>query len=539
MIKNEVNIIAPLRDDNYHKDSIEKAQFSIGYALELIFDLKLQKNFKLSIVDWGSKNPISKKIFIPKKFQKNIKSYYVDTVLAKKESDEDFRLNVHKCWNLVERTTSSEYCINAHIDQIYTKSFFLNLKNLIDGKYVSKDKLNRTIFWIPRKFVDEDFFTKRPWPLKQTVNNYFDNLNFASQPWKNAGFFIGGGPAGFIAKTEIFRKLYGAKEDYMNPKIGNISGDQEFYQKGSIKYHFVDSSNFGIMAYRFGNNSSDDRFKSMLPRHGPKKFDNPDVPKKNWGLKDKKYIFTKFSNKDLFKVKNEFHLKLSKKNFLDVIKRIRKISKSEIIDNRSFFSFKKFYITYFVLSFVENFRSYSYLEYGFRSKNTLSVIGSFFKGLDLLAADFTFAKEGKNILNRLYDVSSFFYKRKKYHAFRNGNTKLSSFYTIKQSHKIFSHLVEEYFGNIITISKNVKVDSELIKILSNHKRQISFIFVDRKVDKKEYLGKHFIKVYDNKYITLFMNFKIDKNKVLEKIKNITESNLKIKFLILLILRKLV
>ena len=28
-----------------------------------------------------------------------------------------------------------------------------------------------------------------------------------------------------------------------------------------------------------------------------------------------------------------------------------------------------------------------------------------------------------------------------------------------------------------------------------------------------------------------MNFKIDKNKVLEKIKNITESNLKIKFLI--------
>jgi hypothetical protein len=36
-----------------------------------------------------------------------------------------------------------------------------------------------------------------------------------------------------------------------------------------------------------------------------------------------------------------------------------------------------------------------------------------------------------------------------------------------------------------------------------------------------------------------MNFKIDKNKVLEKIKDITEGNLRIKFLILLILRKLV
>ena len=53
---------------------------------------------------------------------------------------------------------------------------------------------------------------------------------------------------------------------------------------------------------------------------------------------------------------------------------------------------------------------------------------------------------------------------------------------------------------------------------------------------KEYLGKHFIKVYDNKYITLFMNFKIDKNSSREN-KNITESNLKIKFLILLIFEK--
>ena len=179
------------------------------------------------------------------------------------------------------------------------------------------------------------------------------------------------------------------------------------------------------------------------------------------------------------------------------------------------------------------------MEYGYRSKNTLAVIGSFFKGLNLLAADFTFAREGNNILNRLYDVSSFFYKRKKFHAFRNGNTKLASFYSIKQSHKIFSHLIEENFGNVITISENIKVDNKLIKILSNKKRQISFIFVDGKVKKNEYLGKHFIKIYDDKYITLFMNFKIDKNKVLEKIKDITEGNLRIKFLILLILRKLV
>ena len=145
-------------------------------------------------------------------------------------------------------------------------------------------------------------------------------------------------PSRFIAKTEIFES-YMEPEDYMNQKIGNISGIKSFTKKVLSNITLL-TSNFGIMAYRF-EIIPDDRFKLMLPRHGPKKFDNPDVPKKNWGLKDKKYIFTKFSNKDLFKVKNEF-LKIIKKKFLDVIKRIRKISKSEIIDNGCFSHLKNF-----------------------------------------------------------------------------------------------------------------------------------------------------------------------------------------------------
>ena len=62
-------------------------------------------------------------------------------------------MHVHKCWNLAERLTNAEYCINAHVDQIYNKSFFVNIKQLIDGMYVEKDKLNKTIFWIPPGFA--------------------------------------------------------------------------------------------------------------------------------------------------------------------------------------------------------------------------------------------------------------------------------------------------------------------------------------------------------------------------------------------------
>ena len=44
MKKNLVTIIAPLRDDNYHHDSLLKTQFTIQYALETIFSLIGIKN---------------------------------------------------------------------------------------------------------------------------------------------------------------------------------------------------------------------------------------------------------------------------------------------------------------------------------------------------------------------------------------------------------------------------------------------------------------------------------------------------------------
>jgi len=540
MKKNLVTIIAPLRDDNYHHDSLLKTQFTIQYALETIFSLNLEKNFSLTLVDWGSKNPISKKLYIPKKFQKNISCFYVDQKLALKESDEKQRMHVHKCWNLAERLTNAEYCINAHVDQIYNKSFFVNIKQLIDGMYVEKDKLDKTIFWIPRKFADDDFFSKRPFPLKKTVDKYFESINFSGHPWKNTGFFIGGGPAGFLAKTKIFRDLKGSDEDYMSPS-GMIVGDETFYQKGSIKYDFIDSSNFGIMAYRFGNSELGTRFKLMLKRLGPLKFNDPDKGDKNWGLKGKKCLITKFSNKKNLINKNDFYLKNTRCNFLLEIKKLKKISKSEIIDKGTYFSFEKFYITYFILALIESFKTYSYLEYGYRSKNTLSVIGSFFKGLNLIAADFTFKKQKKNILSRLYQVSNFFYKRKKYHAFRNGMNKLSSFFSIKQSYKIFNYLSEENLGNIITFSKDVKFDKRIQTILLKKKKFISFICIDKKINKTELLNNKFLNIYSDNYITVFMNniLNRDRDKVFDIINNIQSGNIKLRFLILLILRKFI
>ena len=44
----------------------------------------------------------------------------------------------------------------------------------------------------------------------------------------------------------------------------------------------------------------------MLPRHGPKKFDNPDVPKKNWGLKDKNIFLQNFQIRTYLKSKMNF-----------------------------------------------------------------------------------------------------------------------------------------------------------------------------------------------------------------------------------------
>ena len=71
----------------------------------------------------------------------------------------------------------------TYADQIYSKSFYVNLVNFVKYKYLSKNKTENSLLYIPRKFIDPNYFSS--YPKEQTIDDYFDNLSFVTQKWKN------------------------------------------------------------------------------------------------------------------------------------------------------------------------------------------------------------------------------------------------------------------------------------------------------------------------------------------------------------------
>ena len=206
-MQKKITIVIPTRNDDFYDNFSSIVNFTINYSLSKIYQLKLQNIFEILIVDWSSEKRLNKEIYIPKRFRKNIKIVFVNKKLFKKNQRN--RFNVSEAQNFGLNLTKTQYCFLAHADQIYLKSFFLNLTHYVKNQYLSKKKTENSILYIPRKFIDENFFSH--FISENTIDEYFENLSFVTQKWKNDQFFVGGGQSGWFGDKKILQKIWGTK----------------------------------------------------------------------------------------------------------------------------------------------------------------------------------------------------------------------------------------------------------------------------------------------------------------------------------------
>ena len=238
-----ITIVIPSRNDNYYSNFSSIINFTINYSLSKIYQLNLENIFEILLIDWSSNKRLNKDISIPKKFKKSLKVVYV-------KGDSKKRFNVSEAQNFGLRITKTKYCFLAHADQIYSKTFFLNLSSYVNNKYLDKKETEKSILYIPRRFIDENFFSH--FLSEKTVDEYFNSLSFVTQKWKNDSYYVGAGQSGWFGTKKILEKYGGLKEDLiLENKKDIISADQEFYQRFSQYINFYDSSNFGIFAFRY------------------------------------------------------------------------------------------------------------------------------------------------------------------------------------------------------------------------------------------------------------------------------------------------
>ena len=204
--------------------------------------MKFESIFEILLVDWGSKDRLNQDVYIPRKFRKNIKIIHVSN-----QGNKGFEnyFNVGQVQNFGLKLCNTKFCYLTYADQIYSKSFYVNLVNFVKYKYLSKNKTENSLLYIPRKFIDSNYFSS--YPKEQTIDDYFDNLSFVTQKWKNDQYYVGGGHSGWFGTKKILEKYGGLKEDLiLENKKDIIGSDVEFYQRFSQYINFYDSSNFNL-----------------------------------------------------------------------------------------------------------------------------------------------------------------------------------------------------------------------------------------------------------------------------------------------------
>ncbi len=520
-MQKQITIVVPTRNDEYYNNFSTIINFIINYSLSKIYELNLENIFEILLIDWQSDQNINKDIYIPKKFRKNIRIVHVSKNSKNKKLKE--RFNVSEVQNFGLKITKTKYCFLAHADQIYSKSFFLNLTNFVKNKYLSKDKTEKYILYIPRKFIDENFFSN--YISEKTIDEYFENLGFVNQKWKNDQYFVGGGQSGWFGTKNVLQKFGGLKEDLIL-KNGKeiISADLEFYQRYSQYFNFYDSSNFGIFAYRYPYVFSKNRSQNLLKRMPPVKIDKP-IKKK---LNKKKFIIEKLNNKVLNnKLKiPEFNSTQSK---FFRFKKYYYYSKIEIKDKLNEDEKINFVIRDFLTKEIFHSKIITYLEYGYIGSSIISVIGNVFKGIDILAADFAYKFSNQKVHDRLFKLANYFHISKRVE--RYGKTKLLSFDDVNQSEFIFSYIPKEKLKTIMTVNP-FKINKNKFKnyINKNNKFFYCIIFTSQS-DKFNFLNKHFIKKHLYKSAYIYFHKSItdkDKHRIDEDI-YLYLKNLNIKF----------
>ena len=123
-MKKLITIVIPTRNDSYYENFSSIIDFLTNYSLSKIFELKFENIFEILLIDWGSKDRLNQSIYIPKKFRKNIKIIHVSS-----QDNKGFEnyFNVGKVQNFGLKLCNTKFCYLAHADQIYSKSFYVNL----------------------------------------------------------------------------------------------------------------------------------------------------------------------------------------------------------------------------------------------------------------------------------------------------------------------------------------------------------------------------------------------------------------------------
>ncbi len=501
----KLSLIISTRNDDFYDDNLIRLSKTINTNLYFLNELGFSSDVEFNIIDWGSEEPLSENLEILKNSANNVNFFYVDKVTADKHSaffPNKFNLDIPP--NIGVRVSKGEYIIQGTSDQIFSRTSWYNLLNILNNNNKFKFNLDNTILYIPRKNIEYDFYKKNP--SVETLEEFLDYSNSSYMRVKNSNFFIGGGYS-LLCKRQILNDVGGINSE--KNKVGTANDWDLNIRLKKLGIKQIDTSTFGVVFYKFPSSASSMRSKVLTSGNTR---NSPSLPleifpnDENWGLKNysidikKPQIFLKEINslnaRDFFLSKKYF-------NKFNLFQLLGILSKFNTIN----FNLKEWLLIFNIIKIISSTRIFSLIEFGFDNANRLIAIGKYFKSIEILSFDIITKKIFQNYINRQPVVQTTLSRE------RHGKFVPLISDNFEEFDNYLNKMRFDKFSNLFLINSNLIENNEIKKKLESTinrlSKNISFVVFknDRNKDKFDYskISSNFLKIKDGHSYKIFLN----------------------------------
>ena len=501
----KLSLIISTRNDDFYDDNLIRLSKTINTNLYFLNELGFSSDVEFNIIDWGSEEPLSENLEILKNSANNVNFFYVDKVTADKHSaffPNKFNLDIPP--NIGVRVSKGEYIIQGTSDQIFSRTSWYNLLNILNNNNKFKFNLDNTILYIPRKNIEYDFYKKNP--SVETLEEFLDYSNSSYMRVKNSNFFIGGGYS-LLCKRQILNDVGGINSE--KNKVGTANDWDLNIRLKKLGIKQIDTSTFGVVFYKFPSSASSMRSKVLTSGNTR---NSPSLPleifpnDENWGLKNysidikKPQIFLKEINslnaRDFFLSKKYF-------NKFNLFQLLGILSKFNTIN----YNLKEWLLIFNIIKIISSTRIFSLIEFGFDNANRLIAIGKYFKSIEILSFDIITKKIFQNYINRQPVVQTTLSRE------RHGKFVPLISDNFEEFDNYLNKMRFDKFSNLFLINSNLIENNEMKKKLESTinrlSKNISFVVFknDRNKDKFDYskISSNFLKIKDGHSYKIFLN----------------------------------
>lgn len=511
-MKKKITFLTCAKNDGYYENYIQRLEYVLNFNLSNIYLSGLEKFIEILYVDYGSSKSLSKSIKIyNNKHKKNITFLKI----SKKELRKRFKskfitdFSPQVAHNLAAVHSNSDFIMWGASDIIFTLENLKNLKNFFSQKNYN---FSKKIYYCKRKFLDEKFIDKKYHSFNQ-LNNFFDNYHFSKHQFGKNHAHTGGGPGCIIMKTNEFIKNQGLDENI--DRLNWARNEVRFLHKINENYSTKDLSINGICVFKFNYTALGKRryqfkkYKNNFSSSGKK------LEKIN--IKELKKFFIVKEKPKLSSVKNQGDITsekflvnctkdLPQENFYQKIYSLLKFSYNfSIINEKSFRNYLLIKKLIFVIKKTPT------LSFNLISNNNLSflpvIISNYFKFINIIYYDL---KNEKN-----FEIWDKF--KSNFNNSHIGQVQyLSNLSTISQILNFSNFQTKQSYSNILFIDSSNGPDLNFQKNFNSniekYSDRFSMIFLTN--SKLFFNSKNkFKKIYFTKKFSIFLNKKINKNKV--------------------------